>query len=286
MMPTWRSYFHRRIKTEVALKEALGKVEFLAIDLKKVHPESMFYDDNLLSNLSKSEYDVLISPGISETWDALRGLIKRYPPSEVCEMSVFSLDGLTCSKTGGYKSLEEFAFGLYLPHEYHDPNPIRFETDADFLSNIAHFESRFKHDGFVYHRAWDGKYFVANSDGAHHLAALYRQCKEQDRQYMIRCRIQEHTLDVHSCRLILKKYYPLIIYDESKYRLSIVLREFGMDCRLSTLLDECGIIYLPKQHRRSRMVYEFLLTNLEPFEIYDLHNYLELLVDTAQGTSA
>src|ERR1043165_4031588 len=283
MKSTWISYFHHKLKTDVALKEALREVEFPAIDLKKIHPESMFYDDNLLSNLSSSEHYAGISPGMSRIADAVCGLIKRHPPSGVTDISVLKLDGLTCSKTGG-RSLADFSMRLYLPHEYYYENPIRFNTDEDFLSNVAHFESRFKDDGLVYHRAWDSKYFIANSDGSHHLAALYRQCQEQGRQYMMRCRVQEHTLDVQNCKFILDMYYPLIIHEDAKYGLSRLLMEFGMDCRLSKLRDECGLIYLPKAHRQSWVVYELLLNRLAPGEIYDLRKYLGDILATAEAT--
>lgn len=237
----------------------------------------MFYDQNLVTNLAMSEVRDGTLITCDEIGKAIYNLIEKRAPSDPLEFPILSLDGLTASKSS-YRSLEEFACGLFLPNEYNDSaRLISFETDEDFKTNIKYFESNLGRDRLIYHRGWDGKYFILNTGGSHHLAAVYRQCKDQGRRYNIKCRIEEHTLNHKNCCLVLDKYYPLIVGDSCKNRLSSILHEFGINCRMVKLLGSCGLIYLPKGSPMSEIVYEYL-KKLGAVYVFDLYSYLKDLL--------
>lgn len=282
----WAARAHRAFKTDTALKAALRELEYKEIDAGALHAGSMFYDRDPVWDFVRSESRHGLPASYGEVANAVFNLIERHEPSEVRDFPVLRLDGLAFSKSSRYRSLEEFAFGLFLPHEYHDTRRlIRFETDEDFAHNVAHFEGEFGGDRLVYHRAWDGKYFVANSGGSHHLAAVYRQCREQGRQYSIRCRVQRHSINEANCRKVLEKYYPLVIHDESKMKLFRVLEDFGVGNRVSELTAGRGIVYVSRQHRRGQVVYEWVTSQLGSDRHFNLHDYLlrSLLLSAANS---
>jgi hypothetical protein len=271
----WAARAHRALKTDAALRAALREIEYEVIDAGALRAESMFYDHDLVWDFARSESRHGPPASCDEVAAAVSNLIDVHEPSEVRDFPVLRLDGLASSKGSGYRSLEEFASGLFLPHEYHDTKRlIRFQTDEDFARNVEHFESAFGSERLVYHRAWDGKYFVANSGGSHHLAAVYRQCKEQGREYSIRGRVQRHSINRANCRKILERYYPLVIHNGSKMRLFRVLEDFGVGNRISGLTEECGIVYVSRQHRRGQVVYEWITSHLEPGKHFNLSEYL------------
>lgn len=277
---------HRAFKTDSALRAALREIGYKEIDAGTLHAESMFYDHDLVWDFARSESRQGLPVSRDEVATAISNLIERHEPSEVQDFPVLRLDGLAFSKSSRYRSLEEFASGLYLPHEYHDTRRlIKFETDEDFARNVEHFESEFGSDRIVYHRAWDGKYFVANSGGSHHLAAVYRQCKEQGRQYSIRCRVQRHSINEVNCRKVLDSYYPLVIHNESKMMLFRVLEDFGVGNRVSELTAEHGIVYVSRQHHRGQVVYEWVTSQLQSNRHFNLHDYLlrSLLLSAANS---
>jgi len=279
----WFSSFHTWLKTETALRNEVRAVNYRDVDLSAYFRESMFYDEDFVFEWSRTESRVGLYSGLSgrrTLSSAVHELITRQGISGVQRIPVLDLHGIAFSKTHGCRNLEELAYHLRLPSEYPYPGLIRFETEEDFLGNIAKVDREFYGQGVVaLFREWDGKLFVNNGDKSHHLAAVYRQCKEQGRQHYLNLRVRVLRIDQTNGRFILDNYYPLILNEESRYQLCRVLERFGIEWRSANMSNELEIFYISKTSKRATIVYDEI-THVGAGGFFDLKRYLEELLLT------
>ena len=281
MKSNWKEALHAWFKTETALVKEVRKVEYRDVDLSAHLCESMFYDQDFVFDLSRTESHLVRDSGLSgrrTLSSAVQSLIKLHDPSRVQRLPVAAFHGIASSKSHGCRSLEELAYRLKPPCEYPSSNLIRFETEEDFRRNIAEVEREFSNRGVVaLYREWDGKLFVRNGDMSHHLAAIYRQCKEQGRQYYLDLRVQVLGIDPSNCRFILDNSYPLIIQEQSRYQLCRILERFGIEWHSSSLSKELSILYVLKSNKRAEAAYGEI-AHVGSDKFFDLKKYLEELL--------
>ncbi|HEX8721811.1 MAG TPA: hypothetical protein VF736_14345 [Pyrinomonadaceae bacterium] len=290
------SSLHSWLKTETALKKEVGEVKYYGVDLGAHFRESMLYHQDFVHEWSHTENHLGLhsGPGGRRTLSgAVRGLMTRQDARGVHSIPVADLHGVGASKSGSCRSLEDLAYRLQPRSQYTGSKPIWFETEADYLRNVAEVDREFYGRGVTaLYREWDGKLFVDNTDMSHHLAAVYRQCKEQGRQHYLNLPIQVLRIDQANGRFILDNYYPLVLNPESRYRLGRVLERFGIESRWAGLSGEHEILYISKAGRgvkpakagkRAKAVFDEI-RRVGAGGFFDLKEYLEGLLSTV-GTS-
>ena len=286
------SSFHSWLKTETALKKEVRAVEYQGVDLGAHFRESMFYHRDFVHEWSHTESHLGLHSGLSgrrTLSSAVHGLITKQSAPGVYPIPVLALHGIAFSRSHGCRSLEELAYRLQPPSGYTGRDLIRFETEEDFLRNVAEVDQNFYDYGVTaLFREWDGKLFVNNGDKSHHLAGVYRQCKEQGRQHYLNLPVRVLKIDSANGRFILDNYYPLVLHPESRYRLDRVLERFGIESRWTSLSGEHEILYVSKAGKgvkpakagkRAKTVYDEI-TRVGAGGFFDLKRYLEELLST------
>lgn len=125
----------------------------------------------------------------SELCKALESLISISLELKNVRVPVKSFYGSDAGKSKPRGSLREFAFEVMVPRT--EERDIGFVTDDDWNANIRSFEGRFGEawpDAYFFR--WSSRLFLANRDQSHHLAAIYRQSIEQERDWHVPCNLQ------------------------------------------------------------------------------------------------
>lgn len=140
------------------------------------------------------------------------------------ETDILSIDGIYNSKTdlSKYASLHEFS--LFLSEDgrrkFRNQNAIEFCTEDDLKKNCAFVEEDIPNKiKYVKVQNWNGKKYIANDNGSHHLAAIYRQCREQDRTYQLSLDITYESIDSDLLRHLLQEYYLVFSHVDNLYKL-------------------------------------------------------------------
>lgn len=177
---SWAIAIHNYFKTDFALKHALSLINYRPIG--KLVGNEVLWLNNLLIVLVRRG----LFPSDRIVSEAFEHLIEHQPEAELREIPILDFHGLDGAKIKYYRddspNLESFA--SLLQPDYAGPEPpVRFATDANFERNKQDAQDGAASQGVyaVKHSEWNGRYYINNRNGAHHLAALYRQCKEQGR---------------------------------------------------------------------------------------------------------
>ncbi|MBI5750332.1 MAG: hypothetical protein HZA00_14530 [Nitrospinae bacterium] len=203
--------FGRIFKTKGFFEKRLHSCKF--DDIGKINNESMLFGNELIqkihSDVDTEDYKYYNSEDVKGLRESLKYLIEKNPIPIIKEVSILNLNGVNASKSSGYRSLEDFANNLLLPDEYTWGHPITFQTEKDFNDNINFIKCRFGADCIfeVYYQEWNQKYFIINCDGFHHLAAIYRQCKEQKRDYYLKSQIIKFKINKEKAMFILNNFF-------------------------------------------------------------------------------
>jgi len=130
----------------------------------------------------------------------------------VMEVDILTVDKLSNANTPYIerKTLDDFSKTL-------DENGrIRFSSYNDFKNNGTYLEKRAhfwdENCWDVYIQKWNNKICIHNVDGAHHLAALYRQSYNQNLRYYLKSKVYFENIDYVYLKNVLDDYY--IFYSE------------------------------------------------------------------------
>lgn len=94
--------------------------------------------------------------------------------------------GSNGGKSGLRRSLHEFAYQVL-----REDGAIGFQTEEHWRENIASFENRFSGQVPTAGRFnWSQRLYLWNGDQSHHLAALYRQSRDQNRKWQVPCNLK------------------------------------------------------------------------------------------------
>jgi hypothetical protein len=94
--------------------------------------------------------------------------------------------GSSGGKSGTRRSLHDFAY-----HALREDGSSGFQTEAHWAENIKSFENRFKGQVPTASRFnWSQRLYLWNEDQSHHLAALYRQARDQHREWGGPCNLK------------------------------------------------------------------------------------------------
>lgn len=142
----------------------------------------------------------------------LQNIIISSPPKTVI-IPITSFFGCQAGKSGVYPSLKTFADSLYIINENdsrHFRRRIKFQSIEDFRENIEVFERRFSdHPVSAHYFSWSNKYYLSACDCSHTIAAIYRQCIEQGRNYEISCELREWFIDREKLKAFNNEYLLL-----------------------------------------------------------------------------
>jgi hypothetical protein len=262
---------HYALRNQKALQYELGMLPSIPLGLP--FKQSVFYESNPVTVIQTCL--PLITKG---------ELIDYQIDQHKHTISIQQINGLWAGKASAqsiYPNLLEFSQKL-IP-EYTGKNRIGFETDQDFKNNCQYIR---KHrvqittakDGIfrIIHRSWDNKYFILNADGAHHLAAIYRQCIAQDRDFTFECYIERHSLNRDACNYIIERNYLFLVNGEYIPQLAKLLFQFGHIPYPAHCAYELGryILCLRKNLPKTEMMYQAMINTLPPENYFDLSLWL------------
>lgn len=186
-----------------------------------------------------------------------------------------------------YSDLYEFS--LKLRRDYESFPRIGFETEEDLEQNILCVKDRIAQcttvegkDVFpLIHRDWDNKYFVLNSDGAHHFAAIYRQCVEQKREFHLDCQIwQANRLNWNMLRQLWSQYYFLILDRNAANELVRIMcnHRSAKFVSIGDVEPQKAIVALSKTSSRTALAYRTIKAGWAKRTFFDLSDhYVKLL---------
>ena len=265
----------RLLKTPKALAWEIGRLSYQP--LEEPFHQAVFYESNPISVLE------MFLPGTGKGT-----LIDRHTSTHKQKFSIRKLSGLlagNCKYEDRYPDL--LAFSHKLTSGYDLKNRIGYQTDEEFERNCQYVQqhkvdiSAIDDGEFrVYHRVWDDRYFLINRDGAHHLAAVYRQCLEQDRDFLIDVTLEKHTLNKRSCRRVLDNSYPLLVSKDCASKLLPLLADYGYSpssyhCEYAR---ENSLLCLNRNVEKAEIVYRAIMTTLPQNSYFDASSWLNTLL--------
>jgi hypothetical protein len=278
MLSHWLVGLHRRLRTDFALKMELGQLP--CSRLGEPTQEPAFYDSNVVRVLED------FVPGAR---DALTVSTEEKQKNTI---SILQLDGLFAGKRptdSTYTSLKEFSGRLKPAQEYPELNRIGFETELEFEKNVRYFENNRERiagydDGIlrVYYREWDNKYFLMNYDGAHHVAAIYRQCLEQGRNYTFSCLLTSVRLDRPNCNRLLSHAHFLLLTTECAGHVRRILLDFGHIPAPNQHEYSPGrtLLCINRNLKRADDYYRLVASGLSEQTCFDLSGYLRTALNS------
>ncbi len=249
----------------------------------EVNRDSVLCDEDVLHQLWRAtapykRHSILGDNGLTE---AVHGLINTGQALPLHEFPVLSLHGVTATK--GYDAPSLKALGDSLRT---DAGTIRFESDADFARNIAWLDrpgigSRVGPPFAVLHRSWDDRYFLSNGNGSHHLAAIYRQVKEQKRSFTLTGTLTRLTINSRRRDYVLEQCYPLIMRKGVALSLATTVRQLALHVDVADIIlkpfsrDEHAVFYLGRDNRRADATYTVVKELAPAGSVFDLWTYLK-----------
>lgn len=271
-------WLHYVLRPETAFKDELKILPYEP--LGDPIRQGVFYEPNLVSIIETCL-----------TWVGKDKLIERQTESQKRTFSIRQLHGLWAGKAESetsYPDLLTYSQKLLPASGYLSSTRVGFETDEDFENNCRYVEKRRPHiagtdDGEfrVFHRAWDNRYFLLNIDGAHHLAAVYRQCIEQGRDFTFEAYLEHHSLNGPACRGLIDNRYILLCTTPYANSLSRLLMQYGyglppIQCEYDTgksLLD------INRNLQKADMMYRAIVSTLSQSAYFDVSRWLNTVLE-------
>lgn len=201
------------------LPESLvARISFAFGDLKPIAtintiniPSPNAYDRIELETLGKSNFDFwpngLTIEGRTIIEAELRSLVST-TIEPVTEYSLKLVDGLVASKSNlsAFNSID--AFGKYC-REMAD---IKDLSDADAIQACKRWpEVRLNEKSSMIWDNWHNKYYLINSGGSHHIAALLYLLKKNGEELRINSRVVRHTLNFDRINNISEEFSIYIV---------------------------------------------------------------------------
>jgi hypothetical protein len=269
----------RIIAPKFSLKAEISSIQPTRL---RIRIQGVLLHPNLVSVLSMLRWaDVVI--------EVIKGSEKQPGPHIPLPITqIAGLEAANIDTTGGEEYQDFYDFSKKLISNYPYPNRIGFETDDDFHTNIEHLrqwppygvENREIYP--LIYREWDDKYFILNSDGAHHLAAVYRQCVEQNREFYLDCEIWEiHRIDFEKLERLSDLNYFLIFHRKTARQIYDILQNYGdakyaVDC--SEFETRKAIMSFGKENWKTALAYEVITTTYPKDAFVDLSVYYADLI--------
>ena len=233
---------------------------------------SCAYGQELINYLQQTEY-------------VFRDVLQRSEESGLID--ILSIDGISLSKTdlNNYDSIHSFSLFLSVDNA---ESYIKFQTNEDFIYNCSWIEGN-KKIKTVRTQKWNGRKYIINDDGSHHLAAVYRQCREQGRTYQLPLKSEYVCINTEFLRTLLTEYYlvfsqhnnlcklykqygDLFSYDTKE---KMALFDLNARNRYPAISKESQLLCLDKRYRVNNFVAERLKSYKSQFFI--LNDELERL---------
>lgn len=128
------------------------------------------------------------------------------------KVDILAVDKLSHANTPhtGRKNLYDFSMTLDEDGRIRFSSYDDFQNNENYLKDRAHFWDENCWD--VYMQKWNNKICIHNSDAAHHLAAMHRQCHEQNLSYYLKSKVYFENIDYAYLENILNDYY--VFYSE------------------------------------------------------------------------
>lgn len=218
------------------IEEGLERIKPLSIEF--ITKPSMFLDDGLLEQIQQ---DASYGPYISLYRDrerdiysinnALTRLIqdKRTEIIEYLDLTEFS--GIFAANNNDYGCLADFGNQLDLPENYtgRESLLICFKTKEDFQKNLVWYEFPLI-DRVIpaFYREYDNRYFIVNSGGGHHIAALHRQCREQGITLELPCEMTYRIVWQQAANYIFDWGHLYLLHSKTIEEIQKILREVGI----------------------------------------------------------
>lgn len=277
---------HCFLKTDRAMRAALASITFDQID-GELNPELIVYDTDLVYRFQRSGQDrwnLKYILGDDSLAEAVKGLIQRSEPVPF-RIPITAIHGVGATKSYSARSLDDLG-AILRP----GGGSISFATAADFQKNLAWLDkpssgTRVGPPFRIVQRAWDGKYFVENANGSHHLAALHRQAKQQGLTFVLEGTLAQLSINADKCRRLLDACYLLIMCKGPAIEIATAVRPFGLRTDTTTFTPWRGgwsdsrrpdhrVVYLDKGHSRAATAHTIIRELAPPGCIFDLGAYL------------
>jgi hypothetical protein len=265
----------KRLFPDKYLLDNIDLGEFLKIDISDLEEESFLWGRELIFNLSNClfrerrmyEYN----QRTKSFYKAIDELIVEDQDQDIIDFSILKLNGVGGSKSDGYKNMYEFAYSLDINPKYIS-YPIKFQTKQDCIKNIKEVDEEY----ILIHQHWNNRFYLINRDHSHHLAAIYRQCSEQNRDFLLKCKIRNCKINQNSIKFITNNYYSFCYRNESRYEELSTLLILQLGIHIIHIKDDSGrkkkyYLFIPKKYKYGDVVNRFLGNHAEFF--YDLNAY-------------
>jgi hypothetical protein len=203
------------------------------LPLPLVNPDqlSMLYGSNLLDHIRRAASAWASSQTVrGHVQRCLHSLVTRLrTPQQLVPVQLTEIDGLGAAREPDHGSLTAFG-NVGMRDDYSGGNRIGFRTDADWEKNVAWLARRFGADRVwsVWYEAWTDRLFLSNSDGSHHLAALHRQAREQDRTMVFTCQWSEDRIDADVVERLRTLADVFLLHPVTEAEIREVLAAFGI----------------------------------------------------------
>ena len=146
--------------------------------------------------------------------------------AQIKKIPITSLYGCNPGKSLPRENLLEFAFSLEKFPRNSDFYPLYFETENDFSLNCKSINERYEKPYTVYEFIWNNRKFLINSDQSHHIAAVYRQCIEQRRNYEISCALMKFSINPSLLNKSKRQYELFVVNVVNKDMFMVKLYEY------------------------------------------------------------
>jgi hypothetical protein len=121
--------------------------------------------------------------------------------------------GSLSGKSSCHRNLYDFA-QKNLSESYSGRRKIGFQSDEDWAKNTSDVEELIlKKRVTAYLTSWNNRVFLCGVDGAHRLAASYRQALEQQRFYKVKSKPKILSLNSLAVTELMRSYYCFIFCD-------------------------------------------------------------------------
>ncbi|SEI96027.1 hypothetical protein SAMN05660742_10280 [Propionispira arboris] len=165
-----------------------------------------------------------------------------------------------------FNSFHEFS--LYLSPEGNINGYNRFITEEDFINNCRNMDELWNNTSKLklLQQEWDKRIFVYNADGAHRLAAIYRQCREQNKKYTLPAKkIEFISINKEIVRHIINDFW-LVFSDREN-----ISNLYGQYCQLFPHDKKEDIAKFDVSHRKNYNLKKSYILYLKKSETFNNH---------------
>lgn len=218
-------FFFQGLFYGIKLKRELSRMNPKKISLQNL--SNQHYQSDLIYNLPSAVSDVC-----DKNLVFLLNKLIGVRSSQTIQKDITILYGSRSGKSPSYRDIDMYAKNV-LKKDYEGRKKINFETDKDWQDNITSFQETLNRTGIIYSyfNEWNDRWFLDNGDGSHHIAAIYRQAKEQHRLFEIICDCLTFHIKLATAEKLNNNYHCFVIsceqreVDSMQYFLSIELNK-------------------------------------------------------------